>query len=60
MSDLFDTTKDSFFLAENCVNRKPSLAMDILLNSETKEGKDFSNWNIPHYIKEGLEWLQKN
>lgn len=60
VSDLFDTTKDSFFLAENCVNRKPSLAMDILLNSETKEGKDFSNWNIPHYIKEGLEWLQKN
>ena len=57
---LFDATKDSYFLAENCVNKKPSLAMDILLNSETKEGKDFSNWNIPHYIKEGLEWLQKN
>ncbi len=59
-SYLFDASKDSYYLADNCVNKKPSLAMDILLNSESKAGKDFYNWNIPHYIKEGLEWLQKN
>lgn len=59
-SYLFDTSKDSYYLAKNCVNKKPSLAMDILLNSESQAGKDFYNWNIPHYIKEGLEWLQKN
>ncbi len=56
----FDDTKDSYFLAEMCVNKKPSLAMDILLNSENIEDKDFANWETPAYIREGLEWLQKN
>ena len=59
-SYVFDSSKDSYYLANNCVNKKPSFAMDILLNSESQPGKDFYNWNIPHYIKEGLEWLQKN
>jgi putative ATP-dependent endonuclease of OLD family len=36
------------------VGSKPSFAMEILLNSD----KDFSNWHIPAYIKEGLTWLQ--
>lgn len=57
--DFFDSSKDSYDLAENCVNKKPSLAMDILLNSVSKGGKDFVNWQIPSYIKEGLIWLQK-
>lgn len=57
---LFDSNEDSYTLAEKCVNKKPSLAMDILLNSENKAGKDFANWEIPAYIKEGLEWLQKD
>lgn len=60
VSYLFDTSKDSYFLAGECVNKKPSFAMDILLNSESKDGKEFANWSIPHYIKEGLEWLQEN
>ncbi|MDO5150293.1 MAG: hypothetical protein Q4D76_13010, partial [Oscillospiraceae bacterium] len=58
--DFFDSSKDSYDLAENCVNKKPSLAMDILLNSVSKGGKDFVNWQIPSYIKEGLIWLQKD
>jgi hypothetical protein len=46
-------------LAENCVKKKPALAMEILLNSETDEhGKEFSNWKIPAYIEEGLLWLK--
>jgi len=57
---LFDDTQDSYILAKECVNKKPSLAMDILLNSENIAGKDFANWETPAYIKEGLEWLQKN
>ena len=50
---------DVYFWAENCVEKKPALAMEILLNSEIDtEGNQFSNWNIPQYIKEGLEWLR--
>lgn len=60
VSYLFDASKDSYCLAEKCVNKKPSFAMDILLNSESKDGKNFTNWIIPHYIKEGFEWLQKD
>lgn len=60
----FGNDKDSYDLANYCVDKKPSLAMDILLNSKSEgEGsdrKDFSNWRIPLYIREGLEWLQKD
>lgn len=56
----FDDTQDSFDLAEKCVNKKPSLAMDILLNSESNGEQDFINWQVPQYIREGLEWLQKD
>ena len=56
----FFNTDNSFYLAQNCVNKKPSLAMDILLNSKSDGNKDFINWQIPSYIKEGLIWLQKN
>ena len=53
---------DVYFWAENCVNKKPALAMEILLNSESDEetGYQFVNWEIPKYIKEGLLWLREN
>lgn len=52
---------DAFEFSEKAVNSKPSLAIEILLNSETtKEGMEFSNWQVPLYIKEGLLWLRKN
>ncbi len=57
---LFDDNIGSYELAQKCVNKKPSLAMDILLNSRSEGRKDFANWEIPSYIKEGLEWLQQN
>lgn len=60
VKELFNTDNDSFYLAQNCVNKKPSLAMDILLNSKSDGSRDFINWEIPSYIKEGLIWLQKN
>jgi len=49
---------DAYEVAENCIKSKASFALDILLNSESKDGSDFSNWQIPLYIKEGLLWLR--
>lgn len=52
---------NAFEFSEKAVNSKPSLAIEILLNSETtKEGIEFSNWHVPLYIKEGLLWLRKS
>lgn len=46
---------------EKAVGKKPPLAIEILLNSKNDEQENhFSNWETPHYIKEGLEWLRKN
>jgi predicted ATP-dependent endonuclease of OLD family len=49
-----------FDFAEKAVNSKPTLAIEILLNSEKTGGNEFSNWQVPSYIKEGLLWLRKN
>ena len=51
-------TSDAFELAENGVKKKTSLAIEILLNSKPHGKLSFSNWNTPHYIQEGLEWLR--
>lgn len=53
-------TDDVFVWAEECVDKKPSLAMEILMNSKNENGKSFTNWEIPSYIKEGLIWLRDN
>lgn len=55
-----DLTKDSYYLAENCIVKKPSFAIEILLNSKKNDstGKQFSNWEMPDYIKQGLLWLK--
>ncbi len=57
----------------DAVTRKPTFAMEILLNSTKKEiavknknledasmTLEFSNWNIPAYIMEGLQWLKQD
>lgn len=56
----FKKNKDAYELANNGVNGKSSLAIEILLNSKKVDNHDFSNWTIPAYIKEGLLWLRKN
>lgn len=55
----FDNEKeDAYDLANSCVDKKTSFAMEILLASSTnKVGKDYSNWRTPNYIEEGLKWL---
>lgn len=54
-------TIDDFEFSEKGVGSKPSLAIEILLNSETNAaGHEFSNWQTPAYIKEGLTWLKQD
>lgn len=61
----------SFRMAEDGIGRKPSFAIEILLNSrtDTAEIKDpdgvpakhkfeFNNWRTPKYIEEGLRWIK--
>lgn len=51
---------DAFEFSEKAVNSKPSLAIEILLNSvATEDGIEFSNWQVPLYIKDGLLWLRE-
>ncbi len=64
---------DAWEMADG-VGSKPSFAMEILLNSEqvvtelqntatgekTKITREFTNWNIPSYIREGLKWLKQD
>ena len=61
-SDFDDTKKDAYDLAGNCVGKKPPFAIEILLNSQTEDAtkKDFSNWQTPNYIYQGLLWLKKD
>lgn len=54
--DFIEANPNDFYgIAQNCIDSKPSFAIEILLNSN----ENYSNWNIPSYIKEGLEWLKK-
>ncbi|WP_447892400.1 ATP-dependent nuclease [Pseudomonas marginalis] len=60
--DLFIKNEVTVFdFAEKGVDKKTTLAIDILLNSERQEVPrlTFANWKTPAYIKEGLEWLRK-
>jgi len=51
-----DDTKSPYELASSCIKKKTHFALDILYHSD----KDFSNWNIPAYIKNGLLWLKED
>ena len=51
---------DVFEFAEKGVGSKPSLAIEILMNSKAAKKQEFCNWETPNYIKEGLEWLKQN
>jgi len=51
-----DTVKDAYDLAENCIDKKTHFALDIIYYSSVE---NYTTWEIPLYIKEGLLWLQK-
>lgn len=46
---------DPYDIAEHCVSKKTSFALDILYVT----GEDYSLWEIPEYIEKGLLWLRK-
>ena len=54
--ELFENGTGAYDLAERCIKKKTHFALDILYHSNA----DFSNWEIPAYIKEGLLWLKKD
>lgn len=56
----FQEDNNPYELAQKGVNGKSSLAIEILLNGNTKTNPNFGHWNIPTYIKEGLLWLRKD
>ena len=51
--ELTDNNTDYFYLANKCIDKKASFATDILYYSTDKS----DSWQVPLYIKEGLEWL---
>ena len=53
--ELFDEKLDFYELTNGVIDKKSDFASSILYLAYTKEIK----WEIPLYIKEGLEWLQK-
>ncbi len=53
--NITDKKGDCFKIAEECIDKKSAFATDILYFSDS----NYSNWVIPRYIKEGLEWLAK-
>nr|BFF38435.1 ATP-dependent endonuclease [Tenacibaculum mesophilum] len=51
-----DGTNNAYVLADSCIKKKTHFALDILYHSN----ENFSNWNIPEYIKNGLLWLKED
>jgi putative ATP-dependent endonuclease of the OLD family len=51
-----DEANNAYVLADSCIKKKTHFALDILFHSN----EDFSNWNIPAYIKNGLLWLKQD
>ncbi len=70
----FITSGSVYDLATNGVGSKPSFAMEILLysteekiefkhkdfNKNESMTMEFSNWLVPAYIREGLQWLKQD
>lgn len=52
----FENEINAYILAKECILKKTHFALDIIFNSN----EDFSNWEIPAYIREGLLWLKKD
>lgn len=51
-----ENSKDAYDLAQECIDKKTHFALDILYHSD----ENFSNWEIPVYIKNGLLWLKRD
>ena len=51
-----DAPLDYYNIADKCIAKKSSFAIEVLYYDGVTDGK---KWETPEYIKEGLEWLQK-
>lgn len=49
----------AYDLAETGIESKATFAVEIIFNSKKVDDKEFSGWNIPQYIKDGLLWIRK-
>lgn len=49
----------AYDLAETGIESKATFAVEIIFNSKKVDDKEFSGWNIPKYIKDGLLWIRK-
>ena len=54
-SSLIGENTDYYVLAKSCIDSKTAFALDILLYG----GDNQEKWDIPLYIKDGLEWLSQ-
>ena len=50
----------AYQLSKECIKSKPAFSLEVLLCSEADETTDFANWQIPPYIRKGLEWLRED
>lgn len=53
---LDDVTQEPYTLAERCIKKKTHFALDIIYHTD----EEYTNWSIPLYFQEGLEWLKKD
>lgn len=60
LEDYLENKTAALEFSEKAVGSKPSLAIEILMNSKSENGRDFVNWDVPRYIKEGLKWLAQD
>ena len=51
-----DGANNAYVLAKDSIKKKTHFALDILYHTD----ENFSNWNIPAYIKNGLLWLKED
>lgn len=54
-TDEFETNPDIYNLTNKVIDKKSDFASSLLFLAHVKEIK----WNVPSYIWEGIEWLQK-
>ena len=55
----FDKEQDdwAYDAAKEIRNKKTSFALDVLIKKDFSAQENSDGWQIPPYIKEGLEWL---
>lgn len=53
--EISESSTNYYGIAQDCIEKKTSFALDILLNGDG----DNESWKIPSYMHEGLVWLQK-